>query len=404
MSKNNKPQVNGEQKVQTKYDRKMEARRKKEEQDKKEAKAMRIGAITVGILIVAAIVGSVIISVSNKKSALEDTYVTIGNHEITKVEYDYFFSGTVNNYMETYSSYLALMGLDPTKDLDTQQYDENATWKDYFDRMTVEQIKQMKALADDAKANNFVYDDTESYANMVSSVTAGAEAQGVSVADYYKTLYGTYATEQNVEPFIREGLLASAYYSHLTEQNAPTDSEIAEHYAANVQEYDKVDCRSFAIKADIAEGATEEDIKKAMEEAKGKADAMMEARKAGEDFEALCIANATEENKATYEDEATEASLIEGAYYIGTPSAISGWLYEDGRAEGDITVIEDTASNQYYIVEFIKRYFDEADNEEISQTLANDRTTEYVEGLKKQYEVVDNTGDLKYLLIEDSTE
>lgn len=404
MSKNNKPQVDGGQKIQTKYDRKMEERRKKEEQDKREAKAMRIGLITVCVLIVAAIAASVVISVSNKNAALKDTYVTVGSHNVTKLEYDYFFNGTVNNYMQAYSSYFALMGLDPAKDLDAQQYDEKTTWKDYFDKSTVEQIKQMKALADDAKANNFTYDDTEDYANMVSSISTGAEASGVSVKDYYKTLYGTYATEKNIEPFIREGLLASAYYEHLTEQNKPTDQEIKDYYTENVQQYDKVDYRSFAVKAEIAEGASEEDVKKAMAEAKSKADAMMEARKTGEDFEALCIANATEENKASYEDEATEASLTEGAYYVGTPSVISDWLYEDGRAEDDITVIEDTAGNQYYVVEFVKRYFDEADNAEISNTIASDRTMEYVEGLKEQYEVVDQTGDLKYLLVEEEAE
>lgn len=399
MAKKNQPQENNGQKIQTKYDRKMEERRKKEEQDKKEARIFKIGAMAFCLIIVAAIVGSIAASAIRKNSVLNDTYVTIGDHAVTKVEYDFYFNGIVNNYINTYSQYLSFMGLDTTKDLDEQPYDDNATWKDYFDRSTVEQIKQMKALADDAAANGFEYDTTQDYENMLNSINTGAETEGVTVAEYYKTIYGTYATEKNMEPFIKEGLTGAAYYNSLLEKNTPTQQEIKDHYAANQQDYDKVDYRSFALKAEIAEEATEEDIAVAMTEAKNKADAMMAARQEGEDFKALCLANATEEEKATYEDEETDASFKEGAYYIGIPAAISDWLYESGRAESDITVIEDAANNQYYVVEFINRYYDEADDEEISATMAADRSQEYLNALIDNYEVVDNKGDLKYLLI-----
>lgn len=399
MATKNQPQENNGQKIQTKYDRKMEERRKREEKDKREAKILRISAIAFCIIIAAAIVGSVAVSVLNKNAALKNPYVTIGDHTVTKLEYDYYFNGVVNNYMNTYSSYLSFMGLDANKDLDEQPYDENATWKDYFDRSAVAQIKQMKALADDAAANGFEYDTTEDYANMLSSISAGAEAEGITAAEYYKSIYGAYATEKNMEPFIKEGFLAAAYYGSLVEQNVPTDQEVKDYYASHVQDYDQVDYRSFALKADIAEEATEEEIEKAMTEAKNKADAMMEARQGGEDFKALCLANAAEDQKATYEDEETDASLKERNYYIGIPAAISDWLYESGRAESDITVIEDTANNQYYVVEFINRYYDEADDAEISNTISNDRTQEYLNTLMDKYEVIDNTGDLKYLLI-----
>lgn len=429
MATKKQPQDNNGQKIQTKYDRKMEERRKREEKDKREVKLLRISAITVGIVIAAAIIGSVAVSVLNKNAAIKSTYVTIGDHAITKLEYDYYFNGVVNNYVNTYSSYLSFMGLDTTKDLDKQQYDESTTWKDYFDRSAVEQIKQIKTMADDAAAKGFEYDTTEDYANMVSSIKAGAESGGVTVGEYYRSIYGSYANEKNMETFIKEGSYVSAYYTSLIEQNKPADQEVKDYYNDNVQDYDKVDYRSFIVKADItgaeasapeAGGAsetaapeagaaaqpaaepTEEEINKAMAEAKKKADAMLKARQGGEDFKALCLANAAEGEKASYEDEETDASLTEGAYYASTPAAISGWLYEDKRAENDITVIEDTTGNQYYVVEFISRYYDEADNEKISNTISGSRTQEYLNGLMEAYKVVDNTGDLKYLLIESS--
>ncbi len=53
-----------------------------------------------------------------------------------------------------------------------------------FDQMTVEQIKQMKAMTDDAEKNGFTYDDTEDYANVIEQIETGAADQGVSVSEY----------------------------------------------------------------------------------------------------------------------------------------------------------------------------------------------------------------------------
>ena len=129
MAKKNQPQAGTEQKVQTKYDRKMEARKKQEEKDKREAKIMRIGTVAVCILIVAAIVGSIGTSLWNRKAVTKDAYVTIGNHKVTKLEYDYYYHAMVNSY----SSIMAYMGMDATSDLESQQYSEDMTWKDFFD-------------------------------------------------------------------------------------------------------------------------------------------------------------------------------------------------------------------------------------------------------------------------------
>lgn len=400
MAKKNQPQAENGQKVQTKYDRKMEARRKQEEKDKRDAKIFRISVIVVCVLIVAAIAGSIGMSVWNKKAATKDTYVTIGNHEITKLEYNYFYQTTLNSY----SALMSYMGVDTSSDLGNQQYTENLTWKDFFDELTVEQIKQTKALADDAAANNFTYDVEEEYASIISSLQASAESAGVSAGEYYKLVYGEYATEKNMEPYLKEGILSNAYYNHLTEQNAPEAEEIKEYYEQNVQNYDKVDYRSFIFDMETVEDATEEEINKAMAEARSKAETMVDARQKGTDFNELCAKNASEENRADYEDSETDASLREGAYYSGTPAAISDWLYEDGRAEGDITVIEDTAGNRCYVVEFLKRYYDEADDANISNTIANQRTSDYLNNLIEGYGVTDNKGELKYMTVEAESE
>ena len=113
MAKNKELQENSGQKVQTRYDRRMEARKKQEAKDKMESRIMRIGAVTVGLVLIAAIGGSIIVSAMNKKAVTSDTYVTVGSHDLTKLEYDYYYNTALNSYA-AYLSYL----VDTTKDLD----------------------------------------------------------------------------------------------------------------------------------------------------------------------------------------------------------------------------------------------------------------------------------------------
>lgn len=404
MAKDNKTQENNGQKIRTKYERKIEERKRQEEKDKRDAKMMRIGAVAVCILIVAAIVGSIAASVLHKKSATKDAYLTVGSHQITKVEFDYYYYLMKNNYMMTYGSLLSYMGVDATQDLENQQYSGELTYKDLFEELAVEQIRQTKALADDAAAHNFTYDDTEDYAAILEEVKVNAETAGMSESQYYKSAYGEYATEENLKPFAKEGLLAAEYYDYLLEQNAPEEQEIKDYYAEHVLDYDRVDYHSFAVEAETEEDASEEDISKAMADAKEKADAMKKAREEGSVFQDLCLENASEENKTMYEDNETDASLREGAYHSGIPSVMADWLYEDGRAEGDVAVLEDEGNHQYYVVEFVNRYYDEADDDNISATLSSGRVLEYIEGMMENYTVTDLKGELKYLTVEDSAE
>lgn len=401
MAKGNKPQVDKEQKVQTKYDKKMEARKKQEEKDKRDAKILRISSIAICALIVAAIAISIFASVWNKKTATKDTYVTIGSHLVTKLEYDYYYSMLKNNYVSSYGSLFSYMGVDATQDIEGQQYSDNMTYKDYFDQMTVEQISETKALVDDAAKNGFVYDVSEDYEEIVNGIVSGAEAAQTSVKEYYKAMYGKYATEKNMESFIKDGLLANEYYNHLIEQNAPETQEIKDYYGEHVRDYDRVDYHSFAIAAQTEEGASEEDTDKAFMDAENKAKDMKEALEDGKDFRELCLEYSSEENKATYEDEETDASLREGAYYSSIPSVVADWLYEDGRTEGDTAVLEDATNNQYYVVKFMSRYYDEADDENISNTISRERAREYIDGLLVNYGVTDVKGELKYLTLEE---
>lgn len=403
MAKNKKPEVKTEQKegqkVQTKYDRKMAARKLQEEKDKRDAQIFKVVSRLVIAVVVAGIVAGIGFSVFNRYNTLHGTFIKIGDREVTGLEFDYYYNATKNNYLSTYSSLLPYMGVDINGNFEDDLYTDQLTWRDYFRQSAAEQMREVSALVDDANASGFTYDLSEDYANALASLQQGAASSGVSLSEYYKSAFGQYATQANVEPFIRNGLLASAYYSELLEVNTPTEEEIDAYYEENVLDYDKVDYRSFVFTADLDVDATEEQITSAMDELKEKADTFMKERRAGSDFEELCIANADEESKESYEDTETEYSLTEGRYYMSTPPTIADWLYEDGRKEGDIAVLEDEGNHQYYVVEFVNRYYDEADDESISSLMASERVEDYITALLEKYEIEDKHGRLKYLTL-----
>ena len=243
-------------KVVTRYDRRMEKRKKEEEKERRSWKRFKI----VSIIILAAVAVSIVFSIGtsfyNRYTVLNQTYFQVGDHDITRLEYNYYFNNVYSNYLSMYGSYVSMMGLDTTVDLDEQTYpgNENMTWKDYFDQSAVEQIQQIKAMADEARENGFEYDSSEDMASYETEIAAQAESASVSESEYYALMYGDYATPSRIETFVEENLLASAYYNHLVEENQPADDEITAYYEENKNSYDTVTYRSFYFEVDTSAG------------------------------------------------------------------------------------------------------------------------------------------------------
>lgn len=394
----NRSTASGQAKVKTRYERRMEARRLKEEKERKQERLFRGITAVICIVLVSMAAYFGITSVTRKKAALNDPYITVGTHTLTKLEYDYYYFSARNNYLATNGSFLDLMGIDTARDFSGDPYfgSETMTWGDFFAESAVAQIKQTKALCDDALANEFSYNSDEDYHSFITNMTSSAESGGMSLGRLFQNQFGPYATQANTEGFVRENLLSSFYYEHLLEKNQPTAQEIKDRYEEDAKLYDSVDYRNFTFTADLAEGATEQETASAMEEIKAKAEEMQARVDAGETFNSLCIEYAKEDMKASYEQSDT-ASLVEGASYYSVNSNYSDWLYEDGRKAGDTTVAEDAAANSYTVVVFEKRYYEDSKDAEIGDMIASERVQEYVAGLTENYEVSDIKGELKYL-------
>ena len=91
--------------------------------------------------------------------------------------------------------------------------------------------------------------------------------------------------------------------------------------------------------------------------------------------------------------------LTESAKYAAVPSSAAEWLFDDARAEGDIQVFTDDSTSNVYVVQFVKKFYDEANDETISSSLASQTVSAQLQEVADSYEVVDVKGDLKYLTI-----
>ena len=390
MSKNEKVTENKEQKeqteqkVMTKYDRKVQKRKEEKEKEKKEERI----STAVGIVFLVALVCLVASFPIRTYLATHETYVVINGEEVNKVEFDYVYNTSKNNYITQYGSYLSYFGLDTSKDLSTQMYSDTLTWQDYFEQNAVESLKQNKALMAEAKAAGFTYDTTDEYNTFKETIKTSAAAAGVSDKEYVRSIYGSYATMGRIEEYVKNDMVMNAYYQKLQEDNAPSDDEIQSYYEENKATYDSVDYRLTTIEADLPTEPTElaDPVEETAADTTGTTDGTTatdttqdtayqpsdaEIAKAMDD--AKVLADDAEQTVAK-DGEAHENEKKSSVNYM-----ISDWLFDDARKAGDTTVITNDNSHCYYVVAFEKRYLDETPSADVRVIIpTEDKTGEEI--------------------------
>lgn len=387
MSKDEKVTENKEQteqKVMTKYDRKVQKRKEEKEKEKKEERI----STAIGIVVLVALVCLVASFPIRTYLATHETYVVVNGEAVNKVEFDYQYNLTKNNYITQYGSYLTYFGLDTSKDLSTQMYSDTLTWQDYFEQNAVESLKQNKALMAEAKAAGFTYDTTDEYNTFKETIKTSAASAGISEKEYVRSIYGSYATMGRIEEYVKNDMVMNAYYQKLQEDNAPSDDEIQSYYEENKATYDSVDYRLTTIEADLPTEPTElaDPVEETAADTTGTTDGTAatdstqdtayqpsdaEIAKAMED--AKVLADDAEQTVAK-DGEAHENEKKSSVNYL-----ISDWLFDDARKAGDTTVITNDNSHCYYAVAFEKRYLDETPSADVRVIIpTEDKTGEEI--------------------------
>ena len=387
MSKNEKVTENKEQteqKVMTKYDRKVQKRKEEKEKEKKEERI----STAIGIVVLVALVCLVASFPIRTYLATHETYVVVNGEAVNKVEFDYQYNLTKNNYITQYGSYLTYFGLDTSKDLSTQMYSDTLTWQDYFEQNAVESLKQNKALMAEAKAAGFTYDTTDEYNTFKETIKTSAASAGISEKEYVRSIYGSYATMGRIEEYVKNDMVMNAYYQKLQEDNAPSDDEIQSYYEENKATYDSVDYRLTTIEADLPTEPTElaDPVEETAADTTGTTDgtaATDSTQDTASQPSAAEIAKAMEDAKVLADDAektvAKDGEAHENEKKSSVNYLISDWLFDDARKAGDTTVITNDNSHCYYAVAFEKRYLDETPSADVRVIIpTEDKTGEEI--------------------------
>jgi len=329
--KEQKPAQDKSEKVVTKYDLKVQRR----EEAKAKAKRDRLIGNIMGVVIVAALFCLVISFPIRSYLAVNETYAKVNGEKVSRLEFDYNYNVSINDYLNQYGAYMSMLGMDLSGDLSTQMFSEELTFQDFFTQMAIENISNNKALLAEAEAAGFTYDTAEDYADFEQRLKDAAAEAGMTVKDFVRNNYGTFATMSRISDFVKESLYLSAYYDTVTDSKMPSNEEAESYYNENRNDFDSVDYRLLTVAAELSEAPTEEETAAAMAEAKKEADAAVKTV-------------------------AAEGDLNENMTGSHVPYLLKDWLFDSSRKAGDTTVIENTSAHSYYVVAFEDRYLDDA--------------------------------------------
>ena len=367
------------EKAVTKYDLKMQKRAEEKARAKKEK---QVSLIT-SILIVAALVCFMASFPIRSYLTVHGTYVKVAGENISRLEFDYNYNMALNNYMNQYGTYLSYMGLDLTGDLSTQMYSDSLTFKDFFEKMAVENIIQTKALKAEAKAAGFTYDATKDYEDYLNYVSQAAEAAGMTEKQFVQENFGAYATTSRLKPIVMENLESSAYYDSVSDEKMPSDEDAENYYAENKDSYDSIDYRMTVINAELpteptdladkTEDTTTTDNTTGSTSTDSTTGTDTTTYEPSEAEIAYAMEQAKAEADTALKSIAKDGELKENAKRTSLASVTREWLFDESRKAGDTTVIEDETNNRYYVLAFEKRYLDETPTVDVRAViLSND--------------------------------
>lgn len=356
----------------------------RQRQEAQEAKKLKVYTTTFWIVLALClcIVVTTVLSSPVKNVLYKNTVaVTVGNHELTSVELNYFFIDTVNNYISQFGDYASYL-LDTTTPLNKQVIDKETgeTLADSLLKAAESTLKRTYALYDLAMEKGFKLDeeDEKSIDTLVTNMEFYAMYYGYAdVANYLQGIYGNGAEVESYKEYQRINLIADRYYAEYADTLDYTDEQIREYEAGKDGEGENAKDRfhnfssvtysyyylpygNWAPTKD-ADGKTITYTEEQLNDARAKAKAAAEALAAGEykDLDAFDTAikameinkDKTSGNTATrFEDQLTTDV---------SNTSIRDWLISKGLKEGDMTVIENTTGEGdnkkvqgYYVVRF----------------------------------------------------
>ena len=346
--------------------------------EQKEAKKLKVyTAVFTGVLaliLVLAVVFGITKFISNNGIMEKNTIAaTVGTHELTNAELNYYFVDQVNDFYNDYGSYASLLGLDLTKPLDKQvtNAETGATWADDFITAALSAAQHNYALADAAKAAGFELSEEQikSLDTDLATMALYATLYGYGDTDaYLRAMYGKGASEESFREYMMTQTLATAYYNHYANSLTYDASVIEAEDQANAVKYSNYNYNAYyMLVSRFYEGGTKDEngttTYSTEEQAAGLAKAEETAKALAEggyatveELDAAIAALSINEGSTT-----ASSTNYNNTAYDSINQFIREWITDSSRKAGDMTYIANTSTstvdgvetttvNGYYVV------------------------------------------------------
>ena len=301
--------------------------------------------------------------------------VTVGNHEISNAELNYFYIDGINQFYNTYGAYASLLGLDVTKPLNEQVVNEETgtTWADDFIDSAVENAKAVYALNDAATAAGFTLseDDQAEIDSIIENAAMYAQMYGYEkLDDYLKAMYGFGADEKGYRSYFEKNYIADAYQNAYAEALSYEDADLREAEAEDYNAYSSYSYNYYYLNAssfvdapsDVATSDyTEDQIAQGVKDAEAAAKAIV-----AEDINTTValdkvIAKVAADHAGLNTTSSASKDILSGSI----SNVYADWITDASRKAGDMNYFPFTSSttdengnsttvtNGYYVVMFV---------------------------------------------------
>lgn len=312
-------------------------------------------------------------TVKNEKAEKQQNVViaTVGNQKLTNGELQAHYWLAVYDFVEYYGSYLSYMGVDVSKPLSEQYYDEEngVTYQQMFLKSALSSWYEYAVLVEMAEEAQFRNDEElQEYVEYIKEQMTTLAAQ-YNYTDMEKFIDEQFFPGSSYDVYLqynKTGYLAASYYDHLCEGLLPTEDEIIAYYEKNEATFEEqgigksagdyydvrhilVEIKADTTNPDAGADYTDAEWETCLKEAQALLDQFLAGEATEEAFAQLAIEHSKDpgsaENGGLYSGLTSETGFIED---------FKNWYLEEGRKPGDTGLVKNTQSSTqgYHIMYF----------------------------------------------------
>ena len=331
-------------------------------------------------------------NLSTDDPRLDNVIASCEGYSITSRDAQIYFCMQFYGFMNNYGSFASMYGLDASQPLSEQMSSSGGdlNWEQYFLMAGLDDFHSFAALATKAAAEGYTM--LEGEAKQLSDVRDGLKeryaAYGYDSADaYVQANFGSSVRYEDYVRYLELYFYAMSYQNSIYQGIQATEEEINEFFETHPDlfqnvEKDKtnINVRHILITYETEEGASEEAVSAAKNEAEKKAlDLLAEYKKdpTEEHFAELATQNTADPgSKET-------GGLYEEVYPGQMVQPFNDWCFDPARKPGDTGIVETSYGfHVMYFVSTSENYYWKTESEKY---VRSDRMMDYMDELLKQH-------------------